>query len=125
MENGKPVIAVFGAQRLWRQALKNILGATLGADAIREAADPRMEVLRALTPFDWVVVFLPSPNKLERMLARLSRSSIHTNVLLLSMEGTAVARRADRAEQRYHDISLDELLSILNQSHGLDSAVVR
>ena len=71
MENGKPVIAVFGAQRLWRQALKNILGATLGADAIREAADPRMEVLRALTPFDWVVVFLPSPNKLERMLARL------------------------------------------------------
>lgn len=106
------MILLYGASRLWRQALKNILAAEFNGSAIHEIAEPDPAAFGMLTFADWLIAF-PAVSGDREKIQELAQHTFHTNVLLLSLDGSAVVRLTDHAELQHPDISLDELERIL------------
>lgn len=109
----EPQIIVCGNPRLLPQLLGHVLHADFCPVSISPLPHPPPSVVGLMQPTDWLIWFLGMEGELEPALGNLLKQGARLNVMLLSSDGHAIVRWADKGELRRANISLDEVLGIL------------
>jgi len=108
-----PQIVVSGGPRLLSELLTHVLARGACARNVERLPSQSEPALADMSSGDWLIRFLGTEPELEPALASLTESGA-PNLMLLSSDGHALVHRANRSDIRRANISLDEILEILN-----------
>lgn len=111
--DAEQLIWLYGKPRFLRESLAHVLQETLGTVSVRELPAMEPPTLGIPEHLHWFIWFLGSSGHASTALQEFATLTARLNLVLIENNGNTLVRRANGTEMRLLDISLRELVSIL------------